>query len=668
MKISSKIIYGFIITNCIFLILSLVIIRQSQSVSEGMEKAKAEILPLMENSASLQFNISSISGLHTIYSYNGDPGTLKSAAQQAQEISRLLDALQNIIQPSQHSNAVSLKELLNDVRSNYGAYGQLAQNIPDLVTTIRDAQSSLTKTHTAWTELGIKHMERQYAMTAEAQTSGLLYATSLARKLEQIKQMNTVMLKAGEATYNANAAYIGNDITFFAAAKQNISEMKNLLNLLMKGDAALAHAEAANEVRQMLALATEAEAAILTLEKAMTAKLAQDAQRQEMASAMIEDARELKTAAIGFWMNVADSSLISTKSMVKTLVTGLIAALMGSLVVALAITRSVTRPVANMIELLNQSAAEVDVAVTELTHISQELYVTAGQNAERLQMAASAVEQLSAMTAKNADNSQRATGFVIETGVSIQQADTSMNGVTQAMTEISTSGAAINKIIKTIDDIAFQTNLLALNASVEAARAGEAGAGFAVVAEEVRNLASRSAEAARNTADLIAATITNINTGSSLVSQTASNFRDVESGAATISSLMKEVASASREQAQGISQVNSALNEIDKLTQNNTDLANKATHSVSSVKQEATQLLTAVDELSHLVYGRGQQLAAPTTSKPRPQLTAARQLSSGPSKQRPKQSRPQALPTPQASSQGQDKAVETNDFPMDDFF
>jgi methyl-accepting chemotaxis protein len=208
----------------------------------------------------------------------------------------------------------------------------------------------------------------------------------------------------------------------------------------------------------------------------------------------------------------------------------------------------------------------------------------------------------------------------------VRKADTSMTAVIKAMEEISTSGAEIGKIIKTIDEIAFQTNLLALNAAVEAARAGEAGAGFAVVADEVRNLAIRSADAAKNTADLIASTISNINSGSQMVNDTAENFRTVEDHSAKVAALLGEVTEASKEQAQGIGQITTAMTEMDKVTQSNAASSEEAASAAGDLSSHAGNLLESVNELNTLVNGaHGGAGRAPVL--PRPTAAAKKSLS-----------------------------------------
>ncbi len=173
------------------------------------------------------------------------------------------------------------------------------------------------------------------------------------------------------------------------------------------------------------------------------------------------------------------------------------------------------------------------------------------------------------------------------------------------MEEISRSSEETSKIIKTIDEIAFQTNLLALNAAVEAARAGEAGSGFAVVAGEVRNLAMRAAEAARNTAGLIENTIKRVKDGSELVIRTNETFNEVQKSAAKVGELVGEIAAASNEQAQGINQVNKAVAEMDKVVQQNAANAEESASTSEEMNSQAEQMKAMVNELASLLGGTG---------------------------------------------------------------
>ena len=191
-----------------------------------------------------------------------------------------------------------------------------------------------------------------------------------------------------------------------------------------------------------------------------------------------------------------------------------------------------------------------------------------------------------------------------------------------AVDAISKSSEETGKIIKTIDEIAFQTNLLALNAAVEAARAGEAGAGFAVVAGEVRNLAMRAADAARNTAELIEGTVKKVNEGGELVATTNEAFTEVAESASKVGELVGEIAAASNEQAEGIEQVNKAVVEMDKVVQQNAANAEESASASEEMNAQAEQMKGFVDDLVALVGGTSKKAVEVAKIKARPQATA----------------------------------------------
>jgi methyl-accepting chemotaxis protein len=227
------------------------------------------------------------------------------------------------------------------------------------------------------------------------------------------------------------------------------------------------------------------------------------------------------------------------------------------------------------------------------------------------------------MTKTNADNANQATSLMSDSNTLVARANQSMAQLTQSMQEINDAGEQTGKIIKTIDEIAFQPNLLALPAAVEAARAGEAGAGFAVVAEEVRNLAMRAAEAARNTANLIEGTIKKTTEGSQLVALTNQAFKEVVASSEKVAELVGEIAAASAEQAQGIEQVNKATSEMDKVTQQNAASAEESASASEELSSQAATMQDFVNDLIGLVgtdHGsgqpRGRSLEAPRGRPP----------------------------------------------------
>lgn len=285
-------------------------------------------------------------------------------------------------------------------------------------------------------------------------------------------------------------------------------------------------------------------------------------------------------------------------------------------------SRGINRVIQNAVRGLSEGSDNLAGAATQISSISQKLAEGASEQAAALEETTSSLEEMASMTRQNADNARQANQLVTEATRVVKQANTSMQTLTSAMQDISHASEETQKIIRTIDEIAFQTNLLALNAAVEAARAGEAGAGFAVVADEVRNLALRAAEAARNTAGLIEGTVKKTKEGSALVDRTGHEFREAADAVGRSGELVGEISAASQEQAQGIEQISTAMSDMDRVTQRNAADAEEAAAASEEMSALAEQMNGYTQSLVALVGmdGGGSTPAAPDAS--REQVTA----------------------------------------------
>lgn len=275
-------------------------------------------------------------------------------------------------------------------------------------------------------------------------------------------------------------------------------------------------------------------------------------------------------------------------------------------VLSFILVRSITRPIHAVISGLTDSSDQLSSSSWQIASVSQKLAEGASEQAASVEETSASIEELSSMTKQNADNANQASKLMTESRQTITKTNQSMEQLTVSMGEIARASQETQKIVKTIDEIAFQTNLLALNAAVEAARAGEAGAGFAVVAEEVRNLSKRAADAAKNTSLLIDTTVKTIQEGVGLVENTNKEFDDVLISTKKVEHLVGEIAAASREQAIGIEQVNKAVTEMDKAIQHNAAMAEESASSAEQMKDRAGEMQTFVDSLVALT-GKGVQ-------------------------------------------------------------
>ncbi len=265
--------------------------------------------------------------------------------------------------------------------------------------------------------------------------------------------------------------------------------------------------------------------------------------------------------------------------------------------------RSIAKPIQRIISGLNEGADHVASAANEVASASQSLASGASEQAAAIEETSASLEEMNSMIQQNAANVDQTDALMREANKTVTEASDAMQRLTESMADISTASQQTSKVIKTIDEIAFQTNLLALNAAVEAARAGEAGAGFAVVAEEVRNLAIRSANAAKTTAELIEGTVKKVHAGSELVGIASSSFVQVAGTASKVGGLVAEIAAASKEQATGIKHISIAIAEMDKVTQQNAATAEESAAAAQDMNAQAAQMSSIVDELITVVSG-----------------------------------------------------------------
>lgn len=270
------------------------------------------------------------------------------------------------------------------------------------------------------------------------------------------------------------------------------------------------------------------------------------------------------------------------------------------------IRKSLVLPLNRITSTLTSAVQQTSSSASQVSASSQALAQGASEQAASLEEATGALAEVSTMIKNNADTAQQATVLAADAQQSAEHGNEAMNKMSSAINEIQQAAFETAKIIKVINEIAFQTNLLALNAAVEAARAGEAGKGFAVVAEEVRNLAMRSADAAENTSNMIEGSINKAKHGVSIAGEVGSTLDKITSSASKVNSLVSDIATGSKQQSEGIGLVNTAVGEMNTVTQSNAASAEESAAAAEELSRQSAKVDAMVKDLYVLVNGKAE--------------------------------------------------------------
>ncbi|MBF0549773.1 MAG: CZB domain-containing protein [Deltaproteobacteria bacterium] len=285
---------------------------------------------------------------------------------------------------------------------------------------------------------------------------------------------------------------------------------------------------------------------------------------------------------------------------VRVIILGALAVFAG-IFLAFLITRGIVTTLRQVSGHIDEGADQLASATSQMVSASQNLAEGAMQQSATCQATNATLVEMASMTGQNAEHARQADKLLKQTDQIARQAGEAMVQLSGSMDDISEAGQETQQIIKTIDEIAFQTNLLALNAAVEAARAGESGAGFAVVAEEVRHLATRSAQAARSTADLIEMTVKRVEDGTHLAKMTGQKFNEVLDGLGHVGQLVSQISAATEEQRQGIEQISKSSSEMEGAIEANSSQAEETAAVAEQLRDQSQSFKTTSDDLLLMV-------------------------------------------------------------------
>jgi methyl-accepting chemotaxis protein len=287
------------------------------------------------------------------------------------------------------------------------------------------------------------------------------------------------------------------------------------------------------------------------------------------------------------------------------------------------VSRGITGPIRRVAGRLAEESSRSHAAASHVAQASQDMAAGATRQAAALEESSAALHEMASVTTRNSSSAQSAKSLAAAARETAEAGASEMGQMQEAMAAIRSSSLEIGKIIKTIDEIAFQTNILALNAAVEAARAGSAGMGFGVVADEVRTLAQRSAQAARETADKISSSSAKSEVGVAASARVGEKLTAIVGRIRELDDMITGIARTSQEQSDGITQLNTTVAGMDKITQSNAALAEQTAASSAELKTQASEVRIGVGELIGMLDRSGAGDAAPVPSDERASVPGA---------------------------------------------
>ncbi|AWM40517.1 Methyl-accepting chemotaxis protein II [Gemmata obscuriglobus] len=395
-------------------------------------------------------------------------------------------------------------------------------------------------------------------------------------------------------------------------SEDEMAQLGTALNVAIAGLAAAKEAERAAAARDKERADREAAAERERMER----EAAVERERQEREAAMAAEVRRKASTIQDTIRALAAGDFTAT---VPDLGTDDMGQMARSLNEAVLSVRTAMEGVREVSEQLADASGQLSSASDEISSGAQE-------QASSLEETASSLQEITATVKQSADNAQQARQLASGSKEVAERGGAVVSGAVEAMSEINASSKKIADIITTIDEIAFQTNLLALNAAVEAARAGEQGRGFAVVATEVRNLAQRSATAAKEIKGLINDSVKKVEAGTELVNKSGDTLAEIVTSVKRVTDIVTEMAAASREQSSGIEQVNKAVSQMDTVTQRNASQTEEMSATAQALTDQAGQLRDLVGRFK-LGHGSAAPAARPAKRaagpKPRPAVAKA---------------------------------------------
>ncbi len=613
MKLGAKIGLGFSLVIVLMILLGGMAIWSMTSVGKETAILAGEYVPEVKAATEMDRLLREATFEMRGYGYTAERTFYDAGKQKLDEMKMKLDDAHKLAENSPH--LTQLKAALDDIEARLKEYQNLSAETVARNEAMAENRQKLNASAARVLENSSAFLASQY----EAQEKEVAAGADSAKLMERNKKVqllvdnmaliNNIRLAVWRAQANRDPNELDKAQREFDLIENKLDSIKAVTYQQVNLDQIATVREAMKEYRANVNLLHEN---WLALNDAM-------ARRVPVGLNAMEEVKAVAEKGVAETIEISNDSVSALSRATMIMMVGLPVGLVVGVLLAIVITRGIVKPVNRIIEDLTNGAEQVASASGQVSASSQAAAQGASEQASSLEETSSALEEMSSMGKTNAENAGKANMLMDETTKVVGQAQNVMSQNAQAMSMINEASGKIANIIKVIEEIAFQTNLLALNAAVEAARAGEHGKGFAVVADEVRNLAQRSAQAANETSQLIQETIDRVKKGSELNDELGTSFGKVSESAGQVASLVEQISIASKEQAKGINQVNAAMGQMDQVVQQSAAGAEESASASEELSSQAQMLRQTVDQLAMLVggnkTGQGAIVLSSTTAK-----------------------------------------------------
>ncbi len=593
MKLGVKIGVGFGIVIFLNIVFGSIALWNTLTIEATTQRLAEEYLPQVKLASDLERNFLQAALGATIYSYTQDSNVLSEGKAALAEARKNLDHAEKMA--SGTPNLARFQETVKGARSKIDLFEQQFNSAAvkdyDLMRNYDDMQ----ETNKFFMGNANRFLSRQFDTLKTEMRAGTS-RDKLLERLNKVAFMNELVDLGNKIVLAASSARTKRDLTaidetgkYFETIDQKLKALKELSRseeeLSLVSNLKNASQMYKDSLQELVAIWSDVQ------------KINKEGQRTGNEVVRLTQGAHDTGLDETYKISVRTADKVS----LSTMIMGILLATLLGIVLAVYITRATVKPIRDVAKGLLDGAVQVAHASSQVTSSSSSVAEGASRQAAALEESSASLEQINTMTKNNADNAFQADRLMQSTAKLTSVASLSMHRLTSSMGELAKTSEETRKIIDTIDKVAFQTNILALNAAVEAARAGEAGMGFAVVAEEVRNLARRTAEAAKNTADLIAHMTDQVKEGCEIVGKTNGDVAEVAHSAKSCAALVEEITAASQEQARGVGQVSASVVEMDRIVQQYAVSAEESASASEQMSAQAEQMNGFVADLVALV-------------------------------------------------------------------